>query len=106
MRSTRPAAEMEPERAISSSTATFPGPILAPETRSSRMLSLSLAGAVSFAFGLRFTMTGTVDASPSFLLGTSVAGRPADDKQVCVSPGLGQVLEPSIRIEHLLTLLR
>ena len=42
MRSTRPAAEIEPERAISSSTATLPGPIRAPDARSSRMLNRSL----------------------------------------------------------------
>src|SRR5437868_5455297 len=41
MFSTRPAAEIEPDRAISSSTATLPGPIRAPEARSSRMLSRS-----------------------------------------------------------------
>src|SRR3954451_25026043 len=37
MRSARPAAEIEPVRAISSSNATLPGPIWAPGPRSSRM---------------------------------------------------------------------
>lgn len=42
MRKALPAAEMEPDRAISSSTATLPGPMRAPDARSSRMLSRSI----------------------------------------------------------------
>src|SRR5690349_21038220 len=56
MRSARPAAEIEPDRATSSSTATLPGPILAPEARSIRMLSRSRAiCSGDFAFRLRMT---------------------------------------------------
>ena len=58
MRSTRAAAEIEPDRPICSSTATLPGPIRAPDARSSLMRSRSLALAVFADFGVRFAMTG------------------------------------------------
>ena len=62
IRKARPAAEIEPERAIASRTATLPGPIRAPETRSSRILSRSLAGVTSLEPGLRFVILGAAVA--------------------------------------------
>lgn len=47
IRNARPAAEIEPERAISSRTAIFPGPIRVPDARSTLMLNRSLAFAAS-----------------------------------------------------------
>src|SRR5271169_930992 len=58
MFNTRPAAEIEPDRAISSSTATLPGPIFAPDARSTLILSRSIEPPVSAGFGFRFAMAG------------------------------------------------
>src|SRR5580704_10308768 len=69
IRKARPAAEIEPERAISSSTATLPGPIRAPETRSSRMLSRSVVREPSGGLGFFFPMADTSGLAAESLRG-------------------------------------
>src|ERR1019366_8888925 len=57
MRKARPAAEMEPDRAISSSTAIFPGPIRSPPAKSILMFRRSPALPDSSDFCFFFGMT-------------------------------------------------
>jgi hypothetical protein len=57
--SVRPAAEIEPVRAICSSTAILPGPILPPDGRSILMLSRSPAPAASESLPGRFGMAAS-----------------------------------------------
>ena len=54
----RPAAEIEPDRAISSSTATFPGPIRSPHARSILIFRRSPDFPDSPDGGFFFGMTG------------------------------------------------
>src|ERR1700750_2636152 len=74
----RPAAEIEPARAICSSTAILPGPILPPDVRSILMLSWSLAlgGLENLRGGFRMTASKprrkSIDQSPREI---AVAGR-------------------------------
>src|ERR1700722_14114125 len=70
MRNARPAAEIDPDRAISSSTAIFPGPMRRPPARSILIFRRSPSLVDSSDFGFFFGMTrypNTTSASEAII---------------------------------------